>query len=135
MGGSCSDRDAEAHQGKPCDPEGGQGLVSSKDGPQQDRSDGPISESGHAEPDHTSAHAPSHESSSEDNSSHKALSVLVGTVGGALGVALALFFGGILPLSAVLLSTVSLALSVLWVLVVALLIASTAILLYRKKSI
>jgi uncharacterized Zn finger protein (UPF0148 family) len=144
---SCPDCGAEIYQGKACCPKCGYNLVSPKDGSSQEQQSGdPISELDRAEPDQTSATAPAlkaaeqqadpvppQEPSLENNSSHKTLSLLAYTAGGALGVALALFFAGVLPLAMLMLSTVGLAMKILWVLAAGLLLVLTMFVLIRME--
>ena len=143
MSKSCPDCGAEVYQGKPSCPKCGYNLVSPKDGSSQEQQSGdPISELDRAEPDQTSATTPAlqaveqqadpvppQEPSLEDNSSHKTLSLLASTAGGTLGLALALFFAGVLPLTVLMLSTVGLAMKILWVLAAGLLLALAIFLL------
>ncbi len=147
MSSSCPHCGAEVYQGKPSCPKCGYNLVSPKDGSSREQQSGdPISELDRAEPDQTSATTPAlqaveqqadpvppQEPSLEDNPSHKTLSLLASTAGGTLGLALALFFAGVLPLTVLMLSTVGLAMKILWVLAAGLLLVLTMFVLIRTE--
>lgn len=111
----------------------------------EQRSEGPATASDRTAPDQTSTEATnfkateqhadsvsSQEPRLEDESSRITPSALALPVGGTLGLLVILSFGCVLPLSAILFSTVSPTIKILWMLVTGLFAALTIILIVRE---
>jgi hypothetical protein len=136
----------DGHQGKSRCPKCGQELALPKDGsPQEQRPSDPTSELNRTKLDQASAATPAvkaaeqqgdqvpSQTSNLENDSSRNMLLFAYTVGGTLGVALALFLGGVLPLAVLMLSTMGLAVKILWVLAAGLLLALAIFLLIRAE--